>query len=317
MQAEKVYQDVNIKSRWIGRSGGGAWRWSAAAGALLVAAVAALAGVAPCGADMQVQGYSANVNDRFNDSTSFLGEAYNFSGVGNSSGSAGTGVWGTMISPQYFVSASHAHPGPGTALTFYSTNNANGPSYTGTVASGTPIIDAAGNYSDLWLGELTAPIPSSADIAYYPIAYSAGGNYDGLGIYVYGVPNRLGYNHIGATAMQALGVQNGTEVSESLYSDGFDALPGGLEEAYLQPGDSGGPEFAVVDGSLALIGTNSFINGYDSGAVLVPYYLPQIQALMNLTDAQAGVAAVAEPAAGWLVAAGLGLLLVARRRRAA
>ncbi len=284
---------------------------------LAIAGTALLVGWGQCRADMEVQGYSANVNDRFDNSSSFLGEAYNFSGVGNSSGAAGTGVWATMISPQYFVSASHAYPGPGTQLTFYSTNNPAGSSYTGTVASGTPIIDASGNYTDLWLGELTQPIPTSADISNYPIGYSPTGNYDGLGIYVYGVPNRLGYNHIVDTAMQALGVQNGTEVSESLYSNGFDPLPGGLEEAYLQPGDSGGPEFAVVNGSLALIGTNSFITGFQSGAVLVPYYLPQIQALMNLTDAQAATVTVPEPVALWLITAGLWLSLVSRRRRAA
>jgi hypothetical protein len=315
METEKTYCNIYILNYFMERIDGGIRRFAVARGVLLAAVgVMLLVGAGRCGADMQVQGYSPSVNDRFNNSTSFLGEGYNFSGVGNSSGAAGTGVWGTMISPQYFVSASHAYPGPGTALTFYSTNNANGPSYTGIVASGTPIIDAAGNYTDLWLGELTAPIPASADIAYYPIAYSASGNYDGLGIYVYGVPNRLGYNHIAATAMQPLGVQNGTEISESLYSDGFDPLPGGLEEAYLQPGDSGGPEFAVVDGALALVGTNSFINGYESGAVLVPYYLPQIQALMNLTDAQAAIAAVPEPGSVWILGVGLGLFLMPRRR---
>src|SRR5271163_2930070 len=46
----------------------------------------------------------------------FIGQAYNWSGVGSDGYS-----WATMISPTFFISANHDHPG--STLTFYSGNS--------------------------------------------------------------------------------------------------------------------------------------------------------------------------------------------------
>jgi hypothetical protein len=150
---------------------------------------------------------------------------------------------------------------------------------------------------------LTEPIPASADISYYPIAYSPSGNYIGLGVYMYGLPNRLGYNVITGTSQG--------DVINSEYSHFFDWTYNSTvaNESYGNPGDSGGPSFAVVNGSLALIGTTTF----PEAATLVPYYLQRVQALMALTDSQPQVVAVPEPPALSLL--GIGVLALGLRRR--
>ena len=127
-------------------------------GPAVVAAVLLALGAQVCrsAADMTVADYSPNVNDRFNNSPDFLGAAYNFSGVGYVATSQGPVAWATMISPQYFISATHFYPGLGgsgpTVLTFHSTNNPNTGIYTATVETGYPVYDLQGNPSDLRLG---------------------------------------------------------------------------------------------------------------------------------------------------------------------
>lgn len=140
-------------------------------------------------ADLWIQGYSANLHDRFyaGADRAFIGQGYDWSGVGQAS----NGTWATMISPTYFVSANHYHPSGGNTLTFYPDNTTNNPQ-TFTVDS-----TFAANDGDLFLGRLTSPIPASDHIDYYPILKLPSDNlYAGREIFVYGVPNRVGRNII-------------------------------------------------------------------------------------------------------------------------
>ncbi len=85
-------------------------------------------------ADLLVRGYSAgtaNFYDRFNNSPQFIGNPFDWSGIGRSAG----GRWGTMVSANYFLSAAHFAPGAGETLTFYGTNDLNGPSQTVNIVS--------------------------------------------------------------------------------------------------------------------------------------------------------------------------------------
>src|SRR5262245_30867025 len=50
-----------------------------------------------------------DITDRSNTGATFIGAAFNWSGVGQTV----NGQWGTMISPSFFVSANHFHPGIG------------------------------------------------------------------------------------------------------------------------------------------------------------------------------------------------------------
>ena len=193
-----------------------------------------------------------------------------------------------MISPTYFVSATHDHPTPGQTVTFDVGNGPTATAYTYTVgsfgfqtsSSGIPGASYAG--SDVWLGQLTSPVASN--IAKYPVlSLPSLSDYDGLPIYTYGYaasgPGRVGMNNIsgpssqtaswnGALTPQYSGVQplNGVYTAETTevmyfnyYADG--GLQGG-NECYLEGGDSGGPAFTVVNGQLALLGTG-FVNAVD------------------------------------------------------
>lgn len=195
-------------------------------------------------ADLWVQGYSANLHDRFyaGADRAFVGEKYDWSGVGQN------GAWVTMISPTYFVSANHYHPAAGSTLTFYE-GNTKDHAHTYTVDS-----TFSANCNDLYLGRLTAPIPASDHIAYYPILKLSSDNlYTGRQIFVYGVPNRVGRNTI--TAIY------GTKEMEYDYNTYDDQATVGADEAYLASGDSGAPSFTAYGGVLTLLGTHQSHSG--------------------------------------------------------
>jgi hypothetical protein len=259
-------------------------------------------------------------NDRFLDSPSFIGQPYDWSGVGFSSG----GSWATMISPSYFVSATHDHPTPGQTVTFHLDNNPNGPTQTYTVSSvgyqtnSSQIPGATYSGSDVWMGKLTAPVASN--IAKYPVeVLPSASDYLGQTIWTYGYSNRIGKNNI-----DSISPLNGVYTPEStqvMYFN-YNATGGqGPDECYLEGGDSGGPAFAVVNGSLAVLGTG-FVNAVDlgltggsgynsgiydgapSGDAFVPFYTDQLQANMG-GETLMTVGVVPEPITMTLVAMGV------------
>jgi hypothetical protein len=258
-------------------------------------------------AELFVQTYEPSRQDRFysGDGKNFLGQAFNWSGVGLSS----NGAWATMISPQYFVTAAHLHPAGGNTVTFYSGNTQSADArYQGTVDSWsyqTSFTDETDKTypSDLWIGRLTTPIPDSANITSYPVlGLPTIDDYLGQMIYVYGKPQRVGRNIIdwvGATG-NANPPTNVTAVMEYNYDTGSSGL--GADECYLISGDSGAPSFVDWNGELALTGIHYYHSGvYDyappsaqgsySGDSFVPYYIDQLDANMG----GASVRVVPEP----------------------
>jgi hypothetical protein len=286
----------------------------------LAPAVLLVVGVLACGAmgDTFLQGLagptglanegsqgSSVTNDRFQNSPSFIGAPYDWSGVGNNGGS-----WATMISPSYFLSANHDHPGPGSTVTFHLDNNPNGPTQTYTVDSTFYQTVYDGQGSDLYLGKLTTPVSSS--IAKYPVlSLGSDAAYTNMTIYTYGNPNRVGMNNIngdfmfsdnGGPATLHHGIDDlnlaGYGLTRVMYYS-YNATGGqGANEAYLEGGDSGGPSFAVWNGSLALLGTHFVDDGpvYDgapSGDSFVPFYVNQLDA--NMVGEQVTLSVVPEP----------------------
>ncbi len=255
-------------------------------------------------------------NDRFLDSNTFIGLPYDWSGVGLSSG----GAWATMISPTYFLSANHDHPAPGSTVTFYTGNSLGSTSFTYTVDNFYYQTTYQANGSDLCLERFTTPV--DAGIAQYPVlTLPNDAAYLGVTNWTYGYPNRVGKNNI--DSIQDLGPPElvGYGITRVMYY-GYNATGGqGPDEAYVEPGDSGGPSFAVVNNSLALLGIH-FVNdgpvydGASSGDSFVPFYVSQLDAQM--TGGQQIATVSPEPSACVLLGfAAIGFLVSARRRRRA
>ena len=174
------------------------WRMARTAAWLAVLLVFGME-ASPATALMQIEALSANQAvaspqyDRFDNDPSFIGNSFSLSGVGQvfMPNGQSIGQWATMISPSYFISAVHQHPGdtstgdavwnasdPNTQFTirFYDSNNANGgfEDYTNnpTDAAHFSVVGQIGN-GDLWIGKLSTPV--SSQIAKYPILANAGG----------------------------------------------------------------------------------------------------------------------------------------------
>lgn len=271
-----------------------------------------------CLADLQVQTYQPNRQDRFyvGADKAFLGAAFDWSGVGQ----VGGGTWATMVSPTYFVSAAHSPPGGGNTLTFYEGNDTS-KWHTYTVASWSFQTSYAGLPSDLWLGRLTTPIPTADHITYYPVPdLPSFGDYLGLMIYVNGKPTRVGRNLIDRIRVANEPDPPGTPTKSTMSMEfDYSAIGGlGADECYLIGGDSGGASFVDVGGRLALVGTHYYNGGTPgagyfgdiSGDSFVPYYIGQLNA--NMVGESITVI-VPEPASLALVLLG-GLALLRRRK---
>jgi hypothetical protein len=175
----------------------------------------------------------------------FIGASLDFSGVSSNP------PWATMISPQYFITAYHLPANSQSTLTFHEGNDASSGAHTYDVDTGFGFVTTNNNQpSDVYLGRLTAPIPATDHIVFYPVlSLPNSSNYVGMTIYNYGNPNRLGRNVISRIEPYAEGSEN----QVGMFFD-YDAPGLGEDETYLISGDSGGPSFAVVNGTLALLG---------------------------------------------------------------
>ena len=272
-------------------------------------------------AQIIIDGYTDATNDRFTNSSSFIGAGFDLSGIGSGSG------WSTLISNNVIITANHARAN-GTA-TFFPTNDPN-------IASVDRIVGAGqrlGN-TDLFLRVLDSPVPSNIkiyDFATEAISFPAfdantnsglntAGSFQGLNAYIFG---RSPANHSSGRIRQAIGRNRisgyledipfltGTADALILANDAPSDPDFVQHEAFLQSGDSGAPLFVEVNGDLQLLGVNSFIGTIDgveaSGISYIGNYEEQINAFISAN-------AVPEP--GIL---GVGLIamigLCTRRRR--
>lgn len=210
---------------------------------------------------LQVDDFSTSENDRFTNSSSFIMNDYDLSGVGRSSNDR----WATLVSPNVILSAYHYAPS-GT-VTFHLTNDPYGTSVTRRVSSGQRL-----GTTDIWMGVLQAPVPG--DFAVYDFATENIGNarafgrssYYGENAYLVGrSPNYSGVTDVSVGRNILDGWEDGIDVSGTV----DDAMLAVVEdegqdvpyEALLQGGDSGGPMFVDRnnDQNLTFVGTNWFI----------------------------------------------------------
>ncbi len=278
-----------------------------------------LIGVTPSRADIIIDDYTAQTNDRFTNDASFIAAGFDLSGVGQAS----NGRWATAISRNVIISANHFRP-TGT-ITFFETNDPDGNSVTRTLVSGIKIPN-----TDLFLGVLDSFLPGS--IAHYSFATEplsgpngtlvAAGTYQDRNAYLFGrspetqAANRdqaVGRNRISGYLENVDFAGNSDNDALLLFYDS----PGDSNyvdfETYLQSGDSGAPLFVEIDGEFRLLGTNAFIN---NGGINNPPVFSGI----NYTGNQTAfindfiTQSIPEPnALALLIAAGV--LVLNRRRR--
>lgn len=261
-------------------------------------------------ATMIVRSYDPAVNDRFyvGEDKAFVGDPYDFSGVGYSNGAR----WVTLVSDNCFLSATHFHPGVGESVTFWDTNVRTGPSFSYTVTGGVQV-----GSTDLWVGWFDGTVTVDTSIARYPVlVLPSASDYLGLGLYNYGVDHRVGRNVLDDLA--AVTVGGATGLTAWYDYDNNDVPAVGGAETYLEPGDSGAPTFTVFNSNLAMIGTHwaitdyPVIDGASSLDTFVPEYLDEISGI--LAGRGQAVISVPEPSACWSLLLGLGCWCLRRRR---
>ncbi len=227
-------------------------------------------------ADILIQGFNANSNDRFENNPLFVLNGRDLSGVGltNGGGFDGVvGIWATLISPNVVIAANHNQPtGP---ISFYPNNNPGSTPFTYSVVNSQRI-----GMTDLWLGRLNAPVDAS--ISYYAFATEflsghppspnpnlvAAGTLQGENGYVFGVSPTPRV----PTQDVAVGRNIITGYIEDIFAPDInstldllflnrDAINLAGFEAAVQPGDSGAPFFIERAGSPLLLGINSVLFG--------------------------------------------------------
>lgn len=233
-----------------------------------------------------VSNYSDATNLRFDDNPSFIGDAFDLSGVGRitsaSAGLAVEGTWATAIGDNYFLSANHYFPPNGSEIRFTAGNSGASPSFTYQVGGGFRV-----GTTDIWVGyTLQAMDPS---IARYSYTTQDANNLGELGLgndtlymngdLLEGRPGLVG-DHV-----------LGTNQAESFYNEGsgqfltpetvitpfsppsgfindmvilFDNLPGDdsaplIHESKLTGGDSGSPLFSASGSTLTVLGVGSLV----------------------------------------------------------
>jgi|GEM_PF-1392576 len=286
-------------------------------------------------AAMDIRLYDEARHDRFyegGDADDALRAAGDWSGVGQSGL-----TWATMVSPTFFLSASHFHAGASSQATFY---DVVGTGHTYTIGGGQQILD-----SDLWLGWLAAPIPEADGISSTAVYGDIGAGFIGCTVIVFGQddPQGEGEQRLGRNVIDGVGTERtlfvpppghtADELDNSQQLMVFSDQPAGEstvggDEMRLWYYDSGGPTFAVVGGSPSLVGINYFI--YDVGTRLDPAqddyagsgvssvsaYIAAINAAMAARGSLERLTVVPEPGMAWLalsVAIAFGLRRPPRR----
>jgi hypothetical protein len=268
------------------------------------------AGRISCGA-LLLNGYNADLHERFENDPTFIGNAsdpsghtLNWSGVGQvgdpGASSSTDWKWVTMISEHYFITAGHYKPNrqydPGSAplIRFYQTNDA---SPSGTYWERAAELDAANSTgywsepisgSDFWIGRFDTAPPSW--VKRYPLLKRPEEfNVFGLDavtpeteFYVVGHSDpmgqasmRVGRNEF-AEDFQRQYVH--TEPIETIgYRWTFETSTGlGNDEALVQDRDSGAPSFLATPVGLALTGTHTALIGNAGVDTSVSYFAQAI-----------------------------------------
>lgn len=266
----------------------------------------------PALATMVIREFQPERHERFyvGADKAFIGDPYDFSGVGRSA----SGLWATLVSDNYFISATHYHPEIGGNVTFWETNSLTDPSHTYAVTGGQRI-----GGTDLWVGWFGQAVDDH--IMRYPVLeLPSAASYLGLVQYNYGINHRVGLNVTEDFGFVTVGPSTGF-VWAADYNNNDTPTVGG-DETFLQGGDSGAPTFNVAGDQPALIGIHWAISddypGTNEGEFFVdsavPAYITEINKVLA-TQHQSLLIAIPEPSSELLLGGILALGVVTARRR--
>ena len=296
-----------------------------------------------------IANYTDDENLRFHGDPSFIGNPYDWSGVGRTSVSADSSVnkeWATLLGENYFISAVHYHPSTGDTITFKGGNLVSSPTFNYTVAGGFSVPG-----TDLWIGYTSGAI--SPTLKRYAFNTTAADNLSETGL----VGNTLFINgdNVAASPGTITDSLVGTNQTEAWIEGGsttIDSTPTTIDvlsspinfdtfvlwenlaadttntvtrhEGLMQSGDSGSPAFQIVGGDLEIAGLaysvftapgiegdfDSASSGNEQRVGSLYSYTGSYTTQINNTIAL--VPAVPEPSTlGFLIIAGFGFL---RRR---
>ncbi len=227
--------------------------------------------------------YSATVNDRFtsgfptnpvpNTSGSFVGSAYDWSGVGWENGFPTKGFG--FISPQHYLVAKH-YGGAATITVQGADGTLRNVNQASVIKTGYGVVLDSG--PDLSIGRLTAPIPADCQVARYAVldlnaSSTVNSSYNSQPLFVYGRgANDTNSPRIGPTTINGTVLSGSNSyVTSSLTSS---------TSVQLQVGDSGSPifipwtnpvggnELTILGNNAAYDATSNFYNYLANSAVM-------------------------------------------------
>jgi hypothetical protein len=271
--------------------------------------------------------------------TSTAGTGRNLSGIGWSPANPAFSV--TLVSPQHILGNFHVFQGglfgPGTSVQFL---NRAGQLRTYQLSAAQPFRPTTtfnigmGNQtlpSDVFLGTLSAPIPASDLIDFFPVVSAPESQFINRQFFAHGqnpayvnpstgtASPHFGTNNVDAITLLSFdGQVPVNEATQATVYDFNSALNG---EIHLIGGDSGGPSLLNSNGQLGLFGTHYGLDPTTntSADAFVPFYINQLNGAMASTGFQLTLIGVPEPSAFLLagVAAIAGWRRLRSRRRAA
>ncbi len=270
-----------------------------------------------------IDDYSAVENDRYANSSNFIGASHDLSGIGMTPG----GRWATLIGPNTVISANHLRPSG--MVMFYPGNDSSADPVVLRITEGQRIGD-----TDLWVGCLDQIVPSSiTPFRFATESLTTASFADSLlrdaevymtgrspSVYPAVLDQAIGKNAVTAyTEDSSAGLGSNVDTLRMVYdaavSTGATANEEYLPfETYFEPGDSGGPLFAEIEGELILLGVNSFVTTDVQGTVTgshASYVGNESDEANEFIDFC--LSSVPEPASGGMLILGLLLLLGQRR----
>jgi hypothetical protein len=242
---------------------------------------------------LQVRSYLASRNDRFTGfpaapaaNASFLYSSYDLTGVGWLAGDTNTYRQITLISRKHFVCATHYSQYdlvPGATVQFLDS--------TGTLISRTvsslyrvPDSSSSSGITDVTIGTLDSPVPLTVSTLPYlnKGASNSESSYKNLSLMVFGKIARAGSGTLGNGVFLTAAINSN---DTRLYYYTYSTSGTGQDDAYLEIGDSGAPNFVATSGKAALIGINTAVdttgNPYINYSAFIPHYITAINSYLS------------------------------------